>query len=279
MSTAVEGQEWQPLLASELVQAWVSGLQLTRRTTGGKSLFPANWENEDVARSIYDFHSTLIRVGGKELGGHVGYKQGGMGVIAGEPCFFGPMFGRGLQVMGSTVSLSRDHVFGIEAEVGFLMNQTLPPPAEGEISESEVWSAIGSVLPCIETCGTRYKFDGVAPATGYEKMCDASCAAGVVMGDAIGTAAITQADLCDISSTIAINGEVVAKGSGRACPEGSPFSSLCYVVRHLHRRGLALEAGALIIAGATAKFKALEVGQEVTCDLGVLGIVTCKLDT
>ena len=45
------------------------------------------------------------------------------------------------------------------------------------------------------------------------------------------------------------------------CPLGSPLAALTYVVNHLHSRGLGVEAGQVVIAGALCKFKQLAAGQ------------------
>ena len=104
-------------LAQSLVNAWVTGQQLTSRADAdGNSFFPT-WDEIDIAAHIYSVHVALVSLGDGALGGHVGWKQGGMGVVPGESCFYGPIFGRGLQQSNSSVSLSRDHVFGVEAEV------------------------------------------------------------------------------------------------------------------------------------------------------------------
>ena len=70
------------------------------------------------------------------------------------------------------------------------MKESLPPRAAGSYTEAEVWGAIGFVVPCVEVCGTRYSFVDEA-ATAFEKLCDASCAAGVVQGERTLTLSLT----------------------------------------------------------------------------------------
>jgi 2-keto-4-pentenoate hydratase len=165
--------------------------------------------------------------------------------------------------------------------VGFILKDALPAKAAGDsLTEAEVWAAVGFVVPCIETCGTRYNFTEDEAATGLEKLCDASCAAGVVQGErfALPAEGITPESLQALSTSIVVDGAVVETGNGAVCPGGSPLASLTYVANHLHSRGMpGLEAGQLVIAGATCRFTALKVGQEIECDLGVLGKVRTTL--
>ena len=231
---------------------------------------------------IYHTHDNLIALG-HYLGGHIGYKQGGMGVIEGVPCIYGPMFGRGLETSGASISMKRDHLFGIEAEVGFVMKANLPPIGQTfdenggviplpERSEEDVWAAVDYCVACIETVGTRLNFS--PGATALEKISDASCAAGVVLGQHV---KIEPEQLKTLTGKFQVNGEDVATGHAEACPEGSPLAALRYVANHLNRKGQGLKAGDLIIAGALCKYKGINAGDEVVCDIGALGTVRMTL--
>jgi len=233
-------------------------------------------------QEIYCIHDDIIALG-HHLGGHIGYKQGGMGVIEGVPCIYGPMFGRGLAMNGAIISMKRDQLFGIEAEVGFVMKMALPPieqkfDEEGhaipppERSEEEIWAAVDYCVACIETVGTRLNFEPVA--TGLEKLSDASCAAGVVKGEKV---VIEPTVLKGVTGKFKVNGEEVATGRAEACPEGSPLASLRYVANHLNTRGKGLQAGELVIAGALCKYKGIKAGDEIECDMGALGMVRMTL--
>ena len=202
------------------------------------------------------------------LGGHAGYKQGGMGVIDGEPCVYGVLFRRGIVGTDATLSMSEWNLFGAEPEIGFVIGDALPPLGRDR-DTAEILAAVGKIVPVIEVCGRRHAVEASSGVvTPIQCLGDASCAACVAVGDAIDTGDDVQCtsplELASMTVTLCVNGEAVASGGGDQCPLGGPLASLTWCANHLNRRGRTLEAGALVISGAMCKFRAFGPGDTLS---------------
>jgi 2-keto-4-pentenoate hydratase len=205
-----------------------------------------------------------------------------MGVIEGEPCVYGLLFRAGLTESGGSLSHSRWNLFGLEPEVGFVIGEQIDPTDEPRTA-AEVFAAVGEVAPVIEVCGRRHTLaDGATP---LQSLGDASCAACVVIGQrfpAGGDGGVTAAELDGWTASLSVRGVEVAAGSTTANPLGGPLASLTWCVNHLSRRGIALEPGMLVIAGAICKSRAFVPGDDVVAvfhraDGSIVGTVSTTI--
>ena len=267
-------------LAAKLMHAW------TDRRWLGRADYPSGAVRD--LQQVYRVHEACVAhpmASDPRLGGVAGYKQGGIGAVQGNsPDFvYGILWNAGLVDArddgAGAISKGRSNLFGLEAEIGFLMARDLPPPTgdsggEGEgraRTEEEVFAAVGEVVLCIECCGSRLDPELFGSASSLEKLADASCAGGVVMGarfapsrDATGAdGGVTAAELRLLSAAIDVDGERKAAGDGAANPEGSPVASLTGCANHLNSRGLGLLAGQLVIGGAFCKTRDFGAGSDV----------------
>ena len=104
--------------AEQLLHAWVNATPLSTRN---KDFSPPDLS------SVYAVHAAMVCSGlAAKLGGHAGYKQGGIGAALeadGAPAaaVYGPLFNKFVLPEGSATSLSQSrlNLFGIEAEIGF----------------------------------------------------------------------------------------------------------------------------------------------------------------
>ncbi|MGI9385377.1 MAG: fumarylacetoacetate hydrolase family protein, partial [Methyloligellaceae bacterium] len=79
-------------------------------------------------------------------------------------------------------------------------------------------------------------------------------------------------DLAAQSVTLSVDGAFRAEGSG-ANVLGHPFNALDWLVETLRRRGLGLEAGAIVSTGTCTGINYVEPGQTAVADFGELGRV------
>eukprot|EP00035_Acanthoeca_spectabilis_P026228 m.461815 g.461815 ORF g.461815 m.461815 type:complete len:268 (+) comp22416_c0_seq1:1743-2546(+) len=218
---------------------------------------------------VYQLHEALTRhaLATSALGGLAGYKQGGIGVIEGEPCVYGILFKSGLVQSGSSLSQSKHNLFGVEPEIGFMMGSTLEPMATTR-SEAEVFAAVEAIVPVIEVCGRRHKIESVTP---LQSLGDASCAACVVLGQFIPVDkdGPTPADLCGWMAKLHVNCAAVSSGGATANPLGSPVASLAWCANHLNARGISLRAGDIVIGGAMCKSRDFSAGDEIAADFSL----------
>merc|ERR1712129_317824 len=86
------------------------------------------------------------------------------------------------------------------------------------------------------------------------------------------------AKFTECRTSLSINGEVVCSGSGGACPEGGPLQALAWLANHLNSRSLGLQAGQLIITGATCFTRELKVGDKFVAEFDSMGSVETTLE-
>lgn len=233
---------------------------------------------------IYAIHQACVndpRVQ-KELGGFVGFKLGGIGAVPNEDAVHAPMYGSGLvsarpsaedpKVFVGAISKSRFNLFGLEAEIGFVMGSDLGPTGGAAYTEEDVFGAVAEVVLSVECYGRRFT---VNTATTLQKLADTMSAAGVICGArfapsrASGDGKTTASDLRGISATMRDpSGKLLASGNATANPLGSPVASLTWCANHLNSLGLGLRKGQLIIAGAICKTRDFVVGDPVLVDFG-----------
>lgn len=264
--------------AEQILSAWVSQRWITEQER-------ASFTPPDLA-SVYHVHDAILRSPQiSQLGGLAGWKQGGIGAAmladgSPAPAVYGPLVGKWIvPETSASLSISRLQLFGVEAEFGFRMKATPTPRCSDELlSEADVWAAVSHIELCIEVVGRRHT---ISDATSLENLADASCAAAVVCGmnwpvdtPNCPTPAILQA--CQAS--ISVNGVEKAAGGGEKNPLGSPVASLTWCANHLLTRGLCLEPGQLVIAGACCKTREWSSGDEIVANFGDLGQVrVCML--
>jgi 2-keto-4-pentenoate hydratase len=153
----------------------------------------------------------------------------------------------------------------VEPEFGFVLKQTLHGP---DVTVEQAAAAIGEIYPAIEIIDSRIAdwniklVDTVAD--------NASCGA-----IAVGTTPlnVNAADLASVACTLRINGEIRESGTGAAVM-GNPIAPLAWLANILGERGVALEAGQLILPGSFTKALPVLAGESATADFGDLGSLT-----
>lgn len=267
--------------AGALLTAWTTGKLIDSRES-----YPS-WVS--TIEDVYAVHAALAAHPlCTQVGGLAGYKLGGIGLVEGQPCVYGPLFAKSIVEAPAGMSVRAANLKAFEAEVAFILGSDLAPLPDGTTrSEADVWAALSEVRLAVELVGTRHT---LADATTFEKLADSVNAAGVVLGPRLhptGSPAassdgdhgqVSPADLAQCTATLRLGGQQVDTGKGTACPLGSPLSALTFCANHLNGRGIALRAGELVICGAIAKCTQVTASVEIVADFGELGAVTTILD-
>ena len=225
---------------------------------------------------IYASHDAMVDCRYLASGG---WKMGAVGLLPGVPCLSGPLFADFLVPENSSgtsprvVDFGKDflgtHIHTFEGEVGFRLSADVPPPVSGgQVSLDDCWSAVGSVMPCVELCGSRVLpsvFSQPLVWTLQHKLHDGLMSGGVLVGtstpkEAFGRDGADAArNLSRLSCTLKLDGKTLDAGDATACPCGGPLESLTWLANHLHSRGRRLKSGDLVISGAVAKGSAKDV--------------------
>jgi 2-keto-4-pentenoate hydratase len=184
----------------------------------------------------------------------------------------GPMAGRILAETviadGGTASMQGNEMRVAEPEFAFRMARDLAPRAAA-FSVLEVLDAVDTLHPAIEIPDSRFAdFVGAGEA---QLIADNACAHLFVLGAA--TSADWRArDLVEERPVIAMRGKTYI-GHGKNVL-GDPRAALAWLANELRELGLTLRAGAVVTTGTCHPPLAIQAGDHVTADFGVLGKVS-----
>lgn len=172
---------------------------------------------------------------------------------------------------GVQVAVWPAHHLHVEAEFAFEM-QAVTPRAQ-EWSRSEVVRAVRAFRPALEIVGTRYQ-TGLTGLGRALTTADGGVNVALIAGPA--TDAWQDLDLAAQPVRLAIDGKQVAAGCG-ADALGHPLNVLQWLLAHLGRRGITLEAGEIVSTGTCTGLVPVAPGNHLHADFGALGRVGAQL--
>jgi 2-keto-4-pentenoate hydratase len=186
----------------------------------------------------------------------------------------GPLAGRILRervlAPGSTVPMAGNAMKVAEPEFAFRMAKDLPP-RHADYTVDEVMAAAGTLHPAIEIPDSR--FEDFVTAGEAQLLADDACAHQFVLGEA------ASADWRSLDLVEFAPGAVVRRGGASATERtgrggnvlGDPRMALTWLANELSRLGIVLRAGQVVTTGTCMVPLAIEAGDEVEVDFGVLG--------
>ncbi len=160
----------------------------------------------------------------------------------------------------------------IEPEFGFLLGRDLPPSA-APFDMDAVAGAVDAMVPLIEVVDTAYR-DWTTVGV-LSLIADNMLFGGLVLGEP--AADWDREDLASREVTLAINGDVVACGSG-ANVLGHPVNALLWLANHLPGAGTGLRAGEVVATGLATGLAFADAGDTAVADFGEFGQVTAAFD-
>ncbi|PJG53908.1 hydratase [Bradyrhizobium forestalis] len=184
----------------------------------------------------------------------------------------GPMAGRIMNdtviADGGTASMKGNEMRVGEPEFAFRMGRDLPPRATPYTVE-EVLAAVGTLHPAIEIPDSRFvDFAGAGEA---QLIADNACAHLFVLGAA--TSADWRAiDLVEERPQVTLRGERYI-GHGKNVL-GDPRIALAWLANELRGLGITLRAGEVVTTGTCHPPLAIQAGDHLAADFGVLGKVS-----
>jgi len=244
---------------------------------------------------MYDVHQAMqMHPLAEDLGGLGGYKIGAVGA-EGETAICAPLFRDFLvdvrelstfasfhakgRTGGRPLSASAIGMHQIEPEFAVLIGEDIPPRADSQPHTArEVWKRVEHVALSIECCGQRATPEVIATTTRLGKFQDALSAGGLLLGRRLHSSSFDGHSLSSCETTLSVNGVLVARGSGAACPEGGPMGALAWLSNHLNARGLWLRRGMLVATGQTCIHRGVVAGDSVVASFGTLGEVQMIVD-
>ncbi len=155
----------------------------------------------------------------------------------------------------------------VEVEVGFVLGAPLSGPA---CSVADVLAATAFVCPAIEIIDSRIRDWKIKIA---DTIADNASSAGVVLGGR--RTALAGVDLRTIGAVLRRNGEVVQTGAAGAVL-GNPATAVAWLANKVHRFGVSLEAGHVILPGSCTRAVDVRPGDVVRAEFDVLGPVSVR---
>ncbi len=155
----------------------------------------------------------------------------------------------------------------VEPEIAFVLQRALKGPG---VTVADAAAAVGSVLPSLELVDSRIRDWEIGL---LDTIADNASSGAVVLGAA--RRPLTGLDLAGVGCVLEKNGQVVGRGDGAAVM-GDPLNALVWLANTLGQRGVALEAGQLVLPGAVCAMVPVAAGDVFTATFDGLGSVIAR---
>ena len=155
----------------------------------------------------------------------------------------------------------------VEPEMAFVLKRTLSGPGA---TVHEAVAAVDFVLPALEIVDSRIRDWNIGL---FDTIADNASSGAVVLGST--PTPLRVVDLRLTGGVMHKNAEVVGTGAGGAVL-GSPINALVWLANTLGARGIALEAGQVVLPGAICAMVPVAAGDTVTATFAGLGSVTAR---
>ena len=229
------------------------------------STFPDLTLDEAYAAQLLQIERRLAS--GRRVVGHkIGLTSAAMQELLGVDQ---PDYGHLLDDMVVADSLSIDRFLQprIEPEIGFVLGRDLQGPGVDEVAAA---AAVEAAFPALEIVDSRIADWQIGL---LDTIADNASSGAVVLGPE--RVALRDLDLPSVSVTMRRNGQDVGTGTGAAVM-GNPLRALAWLANTLGARGIRLEAGHIILAGAMCAMVPVAAGDQVTAEFPGFGAVSVR---
>ncbi|GAD22726.1 2-oxo-hept-4-ene-1,7-dioate hydratase [Acidovorax sp. MR-S7] len=216
-----------------------------------------------------------LRQGRRVLGHKIGLTSKAMqrAVNIGEPDF-GTLLDDMFYRDGAAISTEKFLQLRIEAELAFVLGKPLSGP---HCTLFDVLDATAYITPALEILDARIQ--RVDPVTGktrtvVDTISDNAANAALVLGGRAFKPQLIDADLRRIGAIVNKNGEVEETGLA-AGVLNHPAYGVAWLANRLHRHGIQLQAGEVVLAGSFIRPIDVGQGDTVVADYGEFGTVSC----
>ena len=263
------GTSQQSTMLEQMLTAREKQIQITplTHTFGDFSMEAAYYIQNSLAQEV-------VKTEGPVTGYKVAYaskaaqKQFGMK----EPAR-GPFYMNQRLPNGSTISCDVFEEIMLETEVAFTIGKKIDKPLK---NVAALKPYVKWVHPAFDAGNFPYTVEQAKP-TPSDMVAIGTGAHVFVIGSAMNPSAV---DLSQIDLSLARNNETIRKSPARDVL-GNPWNSLLWCVNHLHKYGLTLEPGMVVLTGTAApayKVKGEDVKGHYVGDCGPLGKVTMTIE-
>jgi 2-keto-4-pentenoate hydratase len=157
----------------------------------------------------------------------------------------------------------------VEPETAFVLAGPLRGPG---VTVADAIAAVGFVLPALELIDSRIRDWKIGLA---DTIADNASSGGVILGST--PVSLSAVNLRLAGCNLYRNGRLAGTGAGGAVL-GSPLTALVWLANTVGARGVALEAGQVILPGSVTASVPVGAGDAVTATFAGLGSVTARFD-
>ncbi|WP_125131350.1 fumarylacetoacetate hydrolase family protein [Microbacterium sp. 10M-3C3] len=209
-----------------------------------------------------------IAAGRRLVGRKIGLTSKAMQQATGitEPDY-GVMFDDTVYRSGDDIDASQFSNVRIEVELAFVLKEPLTGPG---CTLEDALAAIDYAVPALEVLNSHIELEG---RTIVDTISDNAAYGAMILGDVHKRP--DEIDLRWVPGVLSRNGEIEETGVA-AGVLGHPATGVAWLANKVAQHGARLEAGEIILAGSFTRPMWVHAGDEVRCDYGPMGVITCR---
>jgi 2-oxo-hept-3-ene-1,7-dioate hydratase len=210
----------------------------------------------------------MIARGRRLVGRKIGLTSKAMQQATGitEPDY-GVMFDDTVYRSGAAIPVDHFSNVRIEVELAFVLKEPLEGP---DATLDDALRATDYVVPALEVLNSHIELEG---RTIVDTISDNAAYGAMVLGET--RRRPDEVDLPWVPGVLSKNGEVEETGVA-AGVLGHPATGVAWLANKFHQHGARLEAGEIILAGSFTRPLWVSRGDEVLCDYGPMGTISCR---
>jgi len=181
---------------------------------------------------------------------------------------YGVMFDDTVSPSGAEIDATRFSNVRIEVELAFVLKTRLAGP---NCTLEDALAAIDYAVPALEVLNSHIELEG---RTIVDTIADNAAYGAMVLGDVHKRP--DEIDLRWVPGLLYRNGEIVETGVAAGVLD-HPVTGVAWLANKFAQHGAWLEAGEIILAGSFTRPMWVAAGDEVRCDYGPMGQITCRI--
>ncbi|WP_431802687.1 2-keto-4-pentenoate hydratase [Microbacterium sp. bgisy203] len=182
---------------------------------------------------------------------------------------YGVMFDDTVYPTGATIRAAEFSNVRIEVELAFVLKAPLAGPG---CTLDDALAAIDYAVPALEVLNSHIELEG---RTIVDTISDNAAYGAMVLGDVHRRP--DEIDLRWVPGVLSRNGEIEETGVAMGVL-GHPATGVAWLANKVAAHGDRLEAGEIILAGSFTRPMWVAAGDEIRCDYGPMGVITCRFD-
>ena len=226
----------------------------------------ASVEDAYAIQSIW--RDRMVASGRRLVGRKIGLTSKAMQQATGitEPDY-GVMFDDTVYPSASEIEAARFSNVRIEVELAFVLKTPLAGP---DCTLEDALATVDYAVPALEILNSHIELEG---RTIVDTISDNAAYGAMVLGDVHRRP--DEIDLRWVPGVLSRNGEIEETGVA-AGVLGHPATGVAWLANKFAQHGARLEAGEIILAGSFTRPMWVSQGDEVHCDFGPMGVITCR---